>query len=310
MGVNIAEKKLTLKTVFPFRLDLTSWALRRRKNNIVDRWNGHRYTRVLILGGWPAKVSVAQEGPASEPGLEVSLRGEQEGIGPIGDDAMRAMQRMLRPGLDLRPFYALAENDGYIGPLVRRFSGVKPPRFPTVFEALVNSIACQQVSLDIGIILLNRLAEKFGPAYHDGAPMYAFPGPEDLADAPEEEMRKLGFSYRKIQYIKELAAGVASNRIDLAGLEDMTGREVAGYLQEIRGIGRWSAEYVLLRGLGRLDMFPGDDVGAQNNLRKLFHLDHRPGYEEIKELTSRWHPYEGLVYFHLLLNKLYLSGVL
>ena len=78
----------------------------------------------------------------------------------------------------------------------------------------------------------------------------------------------------------------------------------------IRGIGRWSAEYVLLRGLGRLDAFPGDDIGAQNNLKRIFLLDNKPTYEGIKKLTSRWHPYEGLVYFHLLLEKLHLKGVI
>jgi DNA-3-methyladenine glycosylase II len=62
--------------------------------------------------------------------------------------------------------------------------------------------------------------------------------------------------------------------------------------------------------LGRLDTFPGDDIGAQNNLQRLFHLVDRPNYEQIRELTSRWHPYEGLVYFHLLLEKLRTKGVI
>jgi DNA-3-methyladenine glycosylase II len=80
----------------------------------------------------------------------------------------------------------------------------------------------------------------------------------------------------------------------------MANEEIVGYLTTLRGIGRWSAEYALLRGLGRLDIFPGDDVGARNNLQRLFHLHTKPDYEEINKLTSQWHPYEGLVYFHLL----------
>ncbi len=306
----MANVKFTLPAVFPFRLDLTAWALRRRKSNIIDRWDGRRYTRVIAFGNRPVKVSVVQNSQAGGPELSVSSHNEQERIGQISEDAGQIVRKVLRPDLDLRPFYALVENDEFIGPLVRRFYGVKPPRFPTVFEALINSIACQQVSLDAGIILLNRLAERFGPAYDIREELYAFPGPEDLVKAPEEEIRKLGYSYRKVQYIKDLAAAVTRGEIDLAGLEGMTNQEAAEYLLELRGIGRWSAEYVLLRGLGRLDMFPGDDIGAQNNLQRLFRLDHKPGYREIKELTSRWHPYEGLVYFHLLLNKLSLSGVL
>jgi len=110
--------------------------------------------------------------------------------------------------------------------------------------------------------------------------------------------------------MKELAMAVASGRVDLESTNRMSDQDAIKYLSALRGVGRWSAEYVLLRGLGRIDTFPADDIGARNNLHRLFHLDHKPGYEEIKELTSRWHPYEGFVYFHLLLNKLHLNGVI
>ncbi len=97
-------------------------------------------------------------------------------------------------------------------------------------------------------------------------------------------------------------------KLDLTGLEEMENEEIIEFLSSLRGIGRWSAEYVLLRGLGRVNIFPGDDIGAKNNLQRLFHMNKRPNYEEIKELTSQWHPYEGLVYFHLLLDKLHTKG--
>jgi DNA-3-methyladenine glycosylase II len=241
----------------------------------------------------------------------MSLQGRQTSTDQVREHALRLIKKMLGLGLDLQPFYSLAENDDIIRGMVRRFSGVKPPRFPTIFEALVNAIACQQVSLDVGIILLNRLAERFGLVFgDDGAPLHAFPEPGSLADVPEEEIKKLGFSYQKARAVKELAMAIVSEKISLERLEEITDQEAIKYLSALRGIGRWSAEYVLLRGLGRIDTFPGDDIGAQNNLQRLFDLDHRPGYAEIKKLTSRWHPYEGLVYFHLLLNKLRLSGVI
>jgi hypothetical protein len=167
------------------------------------------------------------------------------------------------------------------------------------------------VSLDVGIILLNRLDEKFGRAFDDyGTLLYAFPEPYDLTKVPEEEIKRLGFSHQKSLAIKDLATAFANNEINPAELDQMGNPEAVEYLFTLRGIGRWSAEYVLPRGLGRLDTFPGDDIGAQNNLRRLFNLDHKPGYDEIKQLTARRHPYEGLVYFHLLLNKLHLNGVM
>jgi DNA-3-methyladenine glycosylase II len=213
--------------------------------------------------------------------------------------------------VDLRPFYDLADADPVIGPLAARFRGMRPPRFPTVFEGLINAIACQQVTLDLGIILLSRLSQRFGPHLVDhNVVLHAFPAAADLADVPEEAIRELGFSRQKSRTIQQLAAHVVDASVDLARLDGLTNEQAVAELSRIHGIGRWSAEYVLLRGLGRLDTFPGDDVGAQNNLQRLFHLAGKPTYDQIRQLTSAWHPYEGLVYFHLLLDKLRANGAL
>jgi len=305
----MVDTRMTLSTASPFRLDLTSWALRRREKNAVDRWDGSRYTRVIAVDSSPVRLTVTQETTGAEPVLIVSLHpgaGDQ-----LREDTGLLVQKILGLTVDLQPFYVLARDNELLRRLVEQFSGVRPPRFPSVFEALVNSIACQQVTLDLGIILLNRLSERFGPAVNDhGTVQHGFPGPADLAEATEEALRQLGFSHQKARAIRELAADVVADRLDLASLDSMTNREAVDYLSTIRGIGRWSAEYVLLRGLGRLDTFPGDDVGAQNNLQRLFHLVDKPNYEQIRDLTSPWHPYEGLVYFHLLLEKLQTKGVL
>ena len=305
----MVDTRMTLSTASPFRLDLTSWALRRREKNAVDRWDGSRYTRVIAVDSSPVRLTVTQETTGAEPVLIVSLHpgaGDQ-----LREDTGLLVQKILGLTVDLQPFYVLARDNELLRPLVEQFSGVRPPRFPSVFEALVNSIACQQVTLDLGILLLNRLSERFGPAVNDhGTVQHGFPGPADLAEATEEALRQLGFSHQKARAIRELAADVVADRPDLASLDSMTNREAVDYLSTIRGIGRWSAEYVLLRGLGRLDTFPGDDVGAQNNLQRLFHLVDKPNYEQIRDLTSPWHPYEGLVYFHLLLEKLQTKGVL
>ncbi|MEO8687895.1 MAG: hypothetical protein ABI611_06715 [Solirubrobacteraceae bacterium] len=78
----------------------------------------------------------------------------------------------------------------------------------------------------------------------------------------------------------------------------------------LRGIGRWTAEYVLLRGLGRLHVFPGDDVGAHNKLRRLFDIDMALDHASVQQLVARWHPYAGVVYFHLLLDSLSQAGLI
>lgn len=218
---------------------------------------------------------------------------------------------MLGLEIDLQPFSRLAAETAPLRGLAKEFSGVKPPRFPTLFEALVNAISCQQLTLDVGILLLNRLAQRFGIGLTLNGPMqHAFPRPEDLEDAAAADIKEIGYSVQKARAIQELAREFIHRQGDFVNLGGMTSREIVSRLTALRGIGRWSAEYALLRGLGRLDIFPGDDVGARNNLQRLFHLPNKPDYAKITELTSRWHPYEGLVYFHLLLEKLRRKGVI
>lgn len=305
------HERLLLQVTPPFRLDFTVWALRRRQKNLMDRWDGNQYRRIVVLNNEPIELNVTQTVGTTGPKLVLALQANQEITAPVRKQVKSLVKRMFGLEIDLHPFYALASKNTILESLVAEFAGVRPPRFPTVFEALVNAIACQQVTLDLGILLLNRLSERFGPVFVEaGTMVHAFPRPVDLAQASEQAIKKLGFSTQKARAIKELAVKIGDNEIDQSALEKMTNTEAFDLLVNLRGIWRWSAEYVLLRGLGRLDVFPGDDVGAQNNLQRLWQLDAKPNYQEIKKLTAQWNPYQGLVYFHLLLEKLKLKGVL
>lgn len=305
------HESIWLSVTPPFRLDYTVWALRRRRKNLMDQWDGDQYRRIVVFNNNPIQLTITLAEAKRGPNLVIALQSRKEITAQVRKEAKALVQQMLGLAVDLHPFYLLANKNKVLKPLIAEFAGVKPPRFPNVFEALVNAIACQQVTLDLGILLLNRLSEKFGREFVDGeTTYYAFPHPVDLANVPDKEIKKLGFSSQKARAIQELAADVANNKIDLSGLEKMTNSDALDLLLTIQGIGRWSAEYVLLRGLGRLNVFPGDDIGAQNNLQRLFRLDSRPDYEKIRKLTSHWNPYQGLVYFHLLLEKLKQKGVI
>lgn len=296
----------------PFRLDLTVWALRRRAANSIDLWHDDRYSRTVVLDPPTVlKMDVAQKNRNNSPILQITLSSVDE----VDDRTMMTVRSLVRTMLgldiDLGPFYSLAEDDEVLQPLVNEFIGIKPPRFPTLFEAMVNAIACQQISLDAGIQILDQFAERFGRVIEeDTTALHSFPIPEDLARVSEEEIKRIGLTMQKARSIREIARSIRTHEAVLADAYRMTNAEIVSYLSTIRGIGRWSAEYVLLRGLGRLDTFPGDDVGARNNIQRLFHLEEKPDYDQIKKLTSRWQPYQGLVYFHLLLKNLRAKGAL
>ena len=107
-----------------------------------------------------------------------------------------ALKRLLGYRIDLAPFYHLVSGDGDFGPLAQRFRGMKPPRFPSVLEGIVNGIARQQLTLTLGIHLLNRLAENHGLAMAADS-KHAVPWPADLAHLAPGALRPLGFRRKR-----------------------------------------------------------------------------------------------------------------
>ena len=302
--------QFTIRAVPPFRLDLTVWALRRRARNVVDRWDGAMYRRVVVLNGRAMQVSARQAGKSDAACLDVTVDPAPRNQAEIVD-LRRMLDRMLGLQLDLSPWYGLARRDRRLRTLADRFRGVKPPRFPTIFEALVNAFACQQLSLESGLSLLNRLAAACGTSFGTPPAMsYAFPTAEQLAQLTPKQLRTIGFSRQKVRALLELAAATSGHGLDLEALAREDRDAIGETLREIRGVGRWTAEYALLRGFGRLQVFPGDDVGAQKKLARWLGRSARLDYVGVAAAVARWQPYAGLVYFHLLLDGLSLAGEL
>lgn len=303
-----AQLTFSITPIAPFRLDLTAWTLRRRPQNVVDRWDGSIYRRVLPFGDVPVEVAVCQVGTTEAPRLRVTLSGA--GLRPaVKQEAKSLVEKMLGLQVDLTPFYKMARHDPKLLALVEKFRGVKPPRFPTVFETLATAFACQQLSLEVGLELLGRLARACGLSLTlRKETQYAFPRPQDLLTLTPRKMRKLGFSGNKVRAFLELAKNLVSGRINFDALEKLNNESVIDLLLALRGVGRWTAEYVVLRGLEPLDVFPGDDVGARNRLAKWQHRRNALDYDAVARLTKRWYPYAGMVYFHMLLEGLSEAG--
>lgn len=301
------ELRFTLKAVAPFRLDLTVWALRRRAHNVVDRFDGETWRRVLIVDGKAVEIAVHQRTAARDAEIEVRAAG-------LGASERNQAQiehtliAMLGLDIDLHPFYSLAREDPALGPMAKRLRGMKPVRFASRFEAFTNAVACQLVSLTAGMHVVNRIAEAYGVASGPGA--YSFPRAQDIAArANVERLRELGLSRNKARYLIGLGE-IASSREapDFGAIEPLDDDAAVAALCKLSGVGRWTAEYALLRGFGRYRIFPGDDVGGRNRLSEWLGLSELD-YAGVKQALAKWRGWGGLIYFHLLVDALADQGL-
>ena len=208
--------------------------------------------------------------------------------------ARSLLDQLLGLRIDLNDWYHTAEGDTRLRPLADRFRGMKPPRFPTMFEAMVNAFACQQLSLEVGLELLNRLgtlcSARVG-TLHDAR--FAFPSAHEVARLPPEEYRAIGFSHQKVRALLGLARAIVRRKLNVESIEGENDSVVRQRLLELRGVGRWTSEYVLLRGLGRLHVFPGDDVSAQKRLARWLGRSRPLDYAGVHRAVEGWQPVRG-----------------
>ena len=323
--------ELRLTPPQPFRLGLTALALVRRPNNRIDAWHGGVYSRWIPVAepAGPEQVpqfllEVAEAPRPAARAVAGGPLGQTEALSiratgylsepQLAELAQQAVAHMFGFDVDLAPFHALAQQDERLGPLARDLMGLRPPRYPGVFQALLNAVPCQQVTLVLGLSLLERLSRELGPRHAAGALVADPAGPLALPDAAalrgasQAELTALGLSGAKARTLRELAQLCGDGSLDLAALAAAPSSEVSDRLQALYGVGRWTAEYVLLRGLGRLDVFPYGDSGARNGLARFMGESGKPSYDWVAETVGAWQPYAGFVYLHLLVARLLESG--
>jgi DNA-3-methyladenine glycosylase II len=241
---SFAERRLTFKLspIAPFSLEFTVWGLRRRPQNQVDRWDGTTYQRVISIRGRPAEVRVSELGSREAPRLEVNVIGER-----VHEGAEAEVRVLLTPLLglevDLKPFYRMASREPKLRELAERYRGLKPGRFPTVFETLANAFACQQFTIAAGLQLLNQLVRRGSVGIKTQAGMvFGFPEPSDLLRVSPRAFRSLGFSGQKAKAFRELSRKLVAEPLALDTLINRKNEDAMDLLLELRGVGRWTAE--------------------------------------------------------------------
>ena len=183
--------------------------------------------------------------------------------------------------------------------------GIKPPRYPTLWEAIVNAIVFQQVSIHAASAILRRIVEHLTqPIEHQGRKYHPFFTPEDWLAAKSKQLRSLGISEGKELALNTNADALLNGTLRESELEAMPTNAVLQRLIELRGIGPWTAAVICLRGLGRLDVFPMEDSGVA---RALSDLSGDPNIR-VEPILDALGDQRGMLYYHLLLGRLESSG--
>jgi DNA-3-methyladenine glycosylase II len=292
---------MRIPVLTPFRLDRTVAILRRFESNVVDRFTpGGVYLRAFGTALSDPIVFVRQ----SDPGfLELGLEGdgELEAFEPV-------VRRMLGLDANVKPFARRAAAIAWLKPVVRLMAGVRPPRYPSLFEASVNAIVFQQISIAAASSMMRRTIASLGaPRSRHGEQLYGFPGASVFAGAADDVLLGCGLSSGKVAAIKRVAAAILDGSLAEAQLAPLPSPEIAAALQRVKGIGPWTAAVILLRGFGRLDVFPEGDSGAKRSLELI-----APGlgHADIAEARAALGPYQGMLYYSLLMGRLAARGAL
>ncbi len=288
-----------VEVAVPYRLDLTVSVLRRLSTNVVDVFTPQgQYVRALRGFRDPVVARVAQARPGA---LAVSIEGQAGEHLP----ALAIVRRMLGVDRELSHFERGARDFPWLWPLAVRMRGVKPPRYPTLWEACVNAIIFQQVSLLAASSISRRMIMALTePMERGGIGLRAFPSIESFERTSDGVLRAAGLSTNKLAALRRVADALLSGVLDEASLEERSSPAAAALLCRVKGIGPWTATVILLRGLGRLDVFPMNDSSVVRNLAFVA----GSVSPEIDRVLAALGPQQGMLYYHLLLARLDACG--
>jgi len=295
----VSTSNYEIDVATPYRLDLTVSALRRFSANLVDLLTSDgQFIRAFVGIGEPVIARVTQPCPGS---LVLELDGDVH----EHQRTIALVRRMLGVDRDLTHFNSAAARISWLRPLARRMRGVKPPRYPTLWEAIVNAVVFQQVSIHAAVAILRRVIERYeAPTLVGEARLHPFPEPHVIADADAEELRALGLSINKVVALRGLARALIDGEIAESDLTPLSTPALIERLVTHRGIGPWTAAVIALRGLGRLDIFPEKDSGVAVSLKALSGEAEADAAALLDTLGSQ----RGMLYYHLLLGRLAARG--
>jgi DNA-3-methyladenine glycosylase II len=295
------KETFTLSPLAPFSLELSAQIFT-GLNRQVRSYNEGVYSQVLHLNGALVLAKINQQGTIQKPKLTVELTANQPITTKTKTSAKETLEYIFNLNLDLNQFYHHTENDVAMHKITCALCGFKYPTTPTAFESLVDSIVEQQISIKIARNIEERLAQRFGDKLElAGECFYAFPTPLNIDAVSINDIKSCGLSQRKAEYIYGAAHRIVNGELDLEGMKTASDIDrIVAELDAIKGIGVWTAELTLFRGMQRLEVLPADDFGIRRVI-SIYYCNGQPvKAPQAREIGKAWGKWQGLAAFYLL----------
>jgi DNA-3-methyladenine glycosylase II len=294
--------KMNLKPAPPYDFDLSA-AIFSGGDGEIRQYANNIFHQVIQVDKQLILISVQSVGTVNNPKLEIDLTSDTKIEARTPSRAEEIIGSILNLKLDLMSFYETAKKDKVLSLITQELRGLKSPITPTVFEALVDSIIEQQISLTVAHVLQNRLIKFFGGVLRIGQQKYyAYPGPEALASASIDELRKCGLSARKAEYVQGISRLITGGQLNLEKFKTYKDSEkIIEEMDQIRGIGLWTSELTLIRGIGKLDVIPADDLGLKKIIGHYYFEDARILSQDARLVADKWDGWKGLASFYLVM---------
>jgi DNA-3-methyladenine glycosylase II len=271
---------------------------------VLERIDGGRYRRAVNIGGRDVLLSLHSIGTPRRPRLVLEVSGP--GIDrAVVDRAAALVRRTFMLDADPAPFLGAAQADPVLAEVAARLGGLRPVLIIDPFEAVLWSILGQQINLAFARRLKLALIDMCGSHMEAEGERYGlFPQPAQAMHLDPKLARERQFSRQKVEYIRGVAAAVLGGQLDFELLRNSPPEQALNALIAIRGIGRWTAEYLLIRALGFPDAIPAADVGLRKAIGHAYGMERNATEEEVRRLAENWHGWRGWAAFYWWLERL------
>ncbi|MDA3892458.1 MAG: hypothetical protein PF517_12405 [Salinivirgaceae bacterium] len=192
----------------------------------------------------------------------------------------------------MKPYKEIAQILSQKDPILKKViesveNEIKPTPSVDVYFSLLNSIASQQLSVKVVDVIWKRFTDLFPDEY---------PSAEQVLSFEDQKLRSVGFSNSKVKYIKNVAEFALEHDISFEFLNEMTDDEIIEYLMQIKGVGKWTVQMILMFPMDRPNVFPIDDLGIQTNMKTWYSInfEKKELRKKLFEIAKVWSPYQTL----------------